>query len=91
MFPARDKKLFSSSGTIVEIMMSIGYVVTYASLVKLPHKDELAGDLKVVAFFFSFPYFYGVIVLLDNEHQTLVAYTFLLIIVFLPSGDSRPQ
>lgn len=42
-----DKQFFSCSGTIVEFQMGIAYVVTSASLVRLPHKDELADKLKI--------------------------------------------
>uniref|UniRef100_A0ACD5Y430 Uncharacterized protein n=1 Tax=Avena sativa TaxID=4498 RepID=A0ACD5Y430_AVESA len=42
-----DKKFFSCSGTIVESHMGIAYVVTSASLVRLPHEDKLADKLKI--------------------------------------------
>ncbi|XP_020197222.3 uncharacterized protein [Aegilops tauschii subsp. strangulata] len=42
-----DKHLFSCSGTIVEFLKGVGCVVTSASLVKLPHQDEIADKLKV--------------------------------------------
>lgn len=47
LFPAGDKQFFSCSGTIVEFKKGISYVVTSASLVRLPHKDERADNLKI--------------------------------------------
>lgn len=42
-----SKHLFSCSGTTVEYLMGIGYVVTSASLVKWPHQDKQADQLKI--------------------------------------------
>ncbi|OEL37697.1 hypothetical protein BAE44_0001283 [Dichanthelium oligosanthes] len=42
-----DKKLFSCSGPIVEFLNDTGYVVTSASLIRCPDKDEQADELKV--------------------------------------------
>lgn len=67
LFYAGDNQLFSCSGTIIEFVKGIGYVVTSASLVRCPDKDGQADELKVAAFFFSF--LYGIIVfLLKSEH-----------------------
>uniref|UniRef100_A0ACD5XW45 Uncharacterized protein n=1 Tax=Avena sativa TaxID=4498 RepID=A0ACD5XW45_AVESA len=44
---AGKKQLFSCSGTIVEFLTGIGYVVTSASLVRWPHEDKQADELKI--------------------------------------------
>ncbi|KAM3275383.1 hypothetical protein ACQJBY_044005 [Aegilops geniculata] len=48
-----DRHLFSCSGTIVEFLEGVGHVVTSASLVKLPHQDEIADKLKINVFLAS--------------------------------------
>lgn len=67
LFPAGDKQFFSCSGTIVEFKKGVAYVVTSASLVRLPHKDERADNLKVAKFLFSFHYGIYNCVLLNSE------------------------
>jgi hypothetical protein len=61
-FSADGKQLFACSGTIVEFSNGFGYVVTSASLVRCPDKDELADELKVAIFSFL----YGTTVFLIN-------------------------
>ncbi|CAL5064138.1 unnamed protein product [Urochloa decumbens] len=42
-----DKTLFSCSGTIVEFAEGTGYIVTSASLIRCPDKDEIVGEPKI--------------------------------------------
>ncbi|KAF0913940.1 hypothetical protein E2562_025355 [Oryza meyeriana var. granulata] len=42
-----EKHLFSFSGTIIEFLNGIGSVVTSASLIRCPDKDERADELKI--------------------------------------------
>lgn len=59
LFPAGNKHIFSCSGTIVEFRRGTGSVVTSASLVKWPHEDKQADELKVAAFLC---FLYGIII-----------------------------
>lgn len=52
--PCRRQELFLLLWNNFEFLEGVGHVVTSASLVKLPHQDEIADKLKVNAFFFFF-------------------------------------
>ncbi|XBH92211.1 hypothetical protein VPH35_083392 [Triticum aestivum] len=56
-----DRNFFSCSGTIVEFLEGVGHVVTSASLVKLPHQDEIADKLKINVFLASGEIFEGLV------------------------------